>query len=498
MRVINQITFEAKDDAEALRLAGERLGKDAVILSTRIVGVGGIMGMFKKNVLLVTAGILEDDYPIKSRDKEDDSATKERLLAFQRMLDIKQAAEMRNSTGESPGDAGQREPSPRLTSTPTPASAANGVRPAKVIYSSGPHKGASPGQAAPDVVSISSEGMAAGTRALPPTAQYSTEAAQIRDEVADLARRVDSVLGRTSFTASGPAVPAFSAAAVSVGSAGSGLEGDEIYKALLAEDVEPEYARELVSGYRAVSAAVGSADYKSGFEGWLAPRIRCAAKDVTGALGGRKVMLLGPTGAGKTTTVAKLAAIQALWEHRNVLLLTSDTYRIAAADQLRTYAKILGVPIEVVFEVDGLRNILDRHGQADLILMDTAGHGQNDRKNANDWDALCRVFRPDAVHLVLPANMKYRDMRSFIDRMSGAPISHVIFTKLDETVSCGAIFNAAKSLDRPVSFMTAGQNVPNDLEVASGAAFAAMLARDGNVRPIDRRSRAGSGEEVTT
>lgn len=186
-------------------------------------------------------------------------------------------------------------------------------------------------------------------------------------------------------------------------------------------------------------------------------------------------MLLGPTGVGKTTTIAKLAAIQALWEHKDVLLLTSDTYRIAAVDQLRTYAKILGVPIEVVFDAESFPSVLSDHADAELILLDTAGRAQRDRKSLEAFETLYNAFAPDAVHLVLAANMKYRDMLDVVDHIPDIPISHLIFTKLDETVSYGAIFNIRQVLGCPVSFLTAGQNVPNDIETASGKRIAELL-----------------------
>jgi flagellar biosynthesis protein FlhF len=183
---------------------------------------------------------------------------------------------------------------------------------------------------------------------------------------------------------------------------------------------------------------------------------------------------------GKTTTVAKLTAIQALQEQKKVLLLTSDTYRIAAVDQLQTYAKIFGVPIEVIYEVENFAGILGKYADSELILLDTAGRGIKDRKNLDTCEILYDAFKPDAVHLVLPANMKYRDMQDIIERMAVVPISHVIFTKMDETVSYGALFNVMKLLNRPLSFLATGQNVPNDIEVASGSRFVSLLIGGGH------------------
>jgi flagellar biosynthesis protein FlhF len=290
-----------------------------------------------------------------------------------------------------------------------------------------------------------------------------------------LSRRLDTILRRLD--RGDPAGGAADAANFKEGFPGiptadsDAGETEAIYRQLVSAEMEPDYARQLTEEYRARRGNLP-------FTKWLESQIRCVAP--SNVLGGRKVMLLGPTGVGKTTTIAKLAAIQALWEHKNVLLLTSDTYRIAAVDQLRTYAKILGVPIEVIFEAENFTSIMKEHADVDLMLLDTAGRGQRDRKNLETMEVIYDIFKPDAVHLVLAANMKYRDMLDVVKHMSIVPISHVIFTKLDETVSYGALFNMLKILDCPVSFFTTGQNVPNDIEVASGARLAGLLMDDDN------------------
>ena len=195
-------------------------------------------------------------------------------------------------------------------------------------------------------------------------------------------------------------------------------------------------------------------------------------------------MLLGPTGVGKTTTIAKLAAIKALWEHKRVLLLTSDTYRIAAVEQLKTYAKILGVPIEIIFDINTIPNVVDEHDNAEIILLDTAGRSQRDKKNMELFENLYNSFTPDAVHLVLSANMKYKDMLDVVEHIPNIPVSHLLFTKLDETVSYGSIFNIQQVMGVPVSFLTVGQNVPKDIETATGSRIADFL-----LKPEDERKR---------
>jgi flagellar biosynthesis protein FlhF len=474
MRVLNQITFEAKDDAEALRLASERLGKDAVILSTRRVRLGGFMGFFQRSVLMVSAGILQDepkDGKPKEREK-DDSA--ERLVAFQKLLEFKQATEIRGGA--------------ELQESPTRQMAPQNEA-AKVIYSPAGIGGPGRNVQGFDNVRLSAAGLASTASTVPSAAgdavaqrKVFTEGidtmdpAKLKEEVGNLSKRLDTILQRLGTMADEPETKPdrnFEAGLPGVVMGpGRGSEPNELYRKLVEAEVDADYARQLAEEFYGHKRTVS-------FSKWLESKIRCASDTSSKALGGRRIMLLGPTGVGKTTTIAKLAAIQALWEHKNILLLTSDTYRIAAVDQLRTYAKILGVPIEVIFEIESFAGILEEHSDAELMLLDTAGRGHRDRKNLETLEILHDVFKPDAVHLVLAANMKYRDMVDVVQQMSIIPISHVIFTKLDETMSYGAIFNILRSLDRPISFFTTGQNVPNDIEVASSARLAGFLMNDG-------------------
>ena len=474
MRVLNQITFEAKDDAEALKLASERLGKDAVILSTRVVRVGGLMGFFQRNILQVSAGILQDDNRPEKKDKEkDDTAAKERLVAFQKLLEFKQATEAR---GSAEGTQETIQPQQVLAQTaPAPAVA-------KVIYSPTNVGSGSKNFKEFDSVHISQAGLANNGREAReaqnlPGENGDAETSKLKEEVEHLSKRLDSILQRLENSA-----PELSADPRNV-KFEPGLRGaaqaipiqvgemKDVYNRLIISEIEPGYALSLVQEYMEHKV-------RDPFAKWLESKVKCASETTANVLGGKREILFGPTGAGKTTTIAKLAAIQALWEHKNVLLLTSDTYRIAAVDQLRTYAKILGVPIEVIFEVENFARILAEHKDAELILLDTAGRGQKDRKNLEAFELLHEVFKPDAVHLVLAANMKYKDMLDVVERIAGVPVSHVIFTKLDETVSYGALYNLLKSLGKPISFFTTGQNVPNDIEVASGARLASLLMGD--------------------
>ena len=484
MRVVNQITFEAKNDADALRLAAERLGKDAVILSTRTLRVGGIMGFFQRSVLMVSAGILEDEPKKEPRPKDsrdDDLTRRESLIAFQKLMEFKERS---SPSGMAPPGTPQPGAAPSGSApallSPVSRSQADSARAAYASVMGG--IAAAPDE---DSVHISSAGRlsSAGLNSAQrggesPEGVSVSEAQMLKDEVGALAQRLDTLMERLGGSGWGagageaPAAPSFRAG-LPVAEPGGlederGIEERGIEERLKAAEVDAAIVERLLADY-------GASDRSLPFIEWLGARIPCSGDLPGGAAGGRKVMLLGPTGVGKTTTIAKVAAIQALLEHQNVLLLTSDTYRIAAVDQLRTYAKILGVPIEVVFDAEGFASILDDHPEAELILLDTAGRAQRDRKSLEAFETLYSAFAPDAVHLVLAANMKYQDMLDVVEHIPNVPISHLIFTKLDETVSYGAIFNVQQVLGCPVSFLTSGQNVPNDIETATGRRVAELL-----------------------
>lgn len=454
MRVRSQISFEANDEAEAFRTARDRLGPDAAILSQRIVKTGGFLGFFRRTVLQVTAGILETE----ENRSESDSEKKERLAAFQKLLEFKQAmaaAEEGVTTSEAGLLAGRKDLSSAGVYSPLskpPASVAQ--RPLEE----------------PDRAEISARGRALASEKKVPDQEYRTK---LELEVSELSNRLDKVLRRLETEKDSAPAPSTQRRSFSEGLPVCGLgkkQDTDLLLRLIAEDVSEEHARKLVRDYESEAPS-------KDFSEWLAGRIPVAADTNWDALGGGRVMLIGPTGVGKTTTIAKLAAIQSLWEKKNVVFLTADTYRIAAPEQLRTYAKILCVPIDVVYDANEIPDIVDRYRKADLLLLDTAGRSQKDSRRVEEIRVLYEAFRPDAVHLVLPANMKYRDMLDVIQRMGVVPLSYVLFTKLDETTTYGALLNILLDFDKPVSFFTTGQNVPNDIEVAKGSRLAELLLR---------------------
>ncbi|ANF96537.1 flagellar biosynthesis protein FlhF [Paenibacillus bovis] len=189
----------------------------------------------------------------------------------------------------------------------------------------------------------------------------------------------------------------------------------------------------------------------------------------------RIVYIAGPTGVGKTTTIAKLAAEQLFKYKRKVGFITSDTYRISAVEQLRTYASILGVPLEVAQSPGDLQRALQRLAECDLILMDTAGRNYRNELLVSELQSLLAPLEQSETYLVLALTSKTEDMRTITDHFSKYPLDKVIFTKADETGSYGALFNLLQDHPLRLSYMTNGQNVPDDLLMPSPDFLANLL-----------------------
>lgn len=179
------------------------------------------------------------------------------------------------------------------------------------------------------------------------------------------------------------------------------------------------------------------------------------------------VALVGPTGVGKTTTIAKLAANFALFEGKSVGLITIDTYRIAAVEQLKTYSEIINLPIEVVYTAADFKRALQNLSDKQLILIDTAGRSQKNKQQIRELRHFFNGRPLNETHLVLSANTKLEDLLETADSFKELNVNRLIFTKLDETNSLSNVVEVAEKLRIPLSYVTTGQSVPEDIEVAT-------------------------------
>ena len=192
------------------------------------------------------------------------------------------------------------------------------------------------------------------------------------------------------------------------------------------------------------------------------------ADGITEAGKGPKIVLfMGPTGVGKTTTIAKLASDFAMGEKKTVALLTADTYRIAAAEQLRTYANILETPFRVIYSEEDVKLAVRDFGSFDYIFVDTAGHSHQNAEQIDNMQKLLRTVGEAGEYqtfLVLSATTKYRDLVKIASSYKEITDYQLIFTKLDETATLGNLLNLKLYTDTPIAYVTCGQNVPDDIE----------------------------------
>jgi flagellar biosynthesis protein FlhF len=290
---------------------------------------------------------------------------------------------------------------------------------------------------------------------------------RLSTEVADLKRELEGMRHAITRTAYAPAQWM-----------GVSQDLSDAYAALTAAELPAELAREIVqaAGDRVNAQHLPPARTMpktdaSAFQRALTEEL--SSRFTTEATLGRSpalpriVALVGPPGSGKTTTLVKLAVNYGLAARRPVLLLSMDTYRVAAADQLRSYAAILGVGFQLLETVSSLAQTIEENRGKELIFIDTPGLAFGDLQDSESLAHFLGTRGDIDTHLVLPASMKAADLSRMVDAFEILGPRHLLFTKLDETRSYGPIFGEAARSGKPLSFFAAGQRIPEDLEAAS-------------------------------
>ncbi len=252
----------------------------------------------------------------------------------------------------------------------------------------------------------------------------------------------------------------------------------DVYTELIESDIEDDLARELITRLRhrcSQEDLEHPRRIRSYLLGMVESQIECRqAIQVTP--GQQKIVaLVGPTGVGKTTTIAKLAANFRLRDNIRMGLITVDTYRIAAVEQLRTYADIIDLPMKVVTSTREMKQAVEELSQMDLILIDTAGRSPQDDLRIQELKTYLNEIVVDEIHLVLSATTGYRHLKKTVEKFSSINPTSVIFTKLDEAPGLGSLVNVCGKLGQSLSYLTTGQNVPNDIEPAEPTRTAKLV-----------------------
>jgi len=247
-----------------------------------------------------------------------------------------------------------------------------------------------------------------------------------------------------------------------------------ILKGLQAQEVDQTVAGKIVEYLR---ISYGDVSLDDSLRRSLAEHLLAFVKTEVPALEGT-VLFSGPTGVGKTTTLAKLAARLKIVEKKQLAILTLDTYRIAATDQLKTYATIMDIPMRVAYTPKEAKIELDAMKSFDVVLIDTAGRSQNNDMQMSELKALFDVIQPNLAFLVISMNSRFSDLKDVLERFQVARHTHLILTKMDETRTFGHLINAPLVGGIPVAFITNGQRVPEDIVEANAKDIAHLLSRE--------------------
>lgn len=188
-----------------------------------------------------------------------------------------------------------------------------------------------------------------------------------------------------------------------------------------------------------------------------------------------KVFFIGTTGVGKTTTLAKIAADLSLNKNKDIGLITSDTYRIAAVEQLKIYSEILNLPLEIIYNIEDMYNSISKFRDKDIILVDTAGRSYKDSEKIDELEKMIDTVNDNEAYLVLSVNTDFDSLKAIIDIYSKIKNLKIIFTKLDESEKLGNILNMRLYSKYPISYLTNGQNVPEDIEIFNNDYITEMI-----------------------
>ena len=256
-------------------------------------------------------------------------------------------------------------------------------------------------------------------------------------------------------------------------------EDSPLARELAASGVSTELIRKIVDTLNTLPLESGSQTVKGRLGETLGRLIKFAGTLKLKKNSPRIIALVGPTGVGKTTTTAKLAAMYALNRGNKVALITMDIFRVGAVEQLKTYSRIMGIPLEVASTPKELEKAVEKHSACDLIFIDTAGRSHKDKEKLDEMKNFLEDKIPMEVYLCLSATTKDRELEEILNRFRVFQISKVVFTKIDECESVGNMVNLLMKDNLQIAYFTTGQRVPEDIEIATPAKLADMIFREG-------------------
>ncbi|NNV01820.1 flagellar biosynthesis protein FlhF [Brevibacillus sp. MCWH] len=432
MRVKRYVVDSMPDALEKIRID---LGKDAIILNSKPIRTGGLFGLFTKQRIEVVAAV-DDKGAERAASASPASQPDPSALPKTGSYAAKQAYQ--KAATVTAGQATAESEPPGIDTRLTHEATADSARQAA---------------SRPD--------HSQAKRA--PSMAAAADSKQLADEVRDMRQVFDKLLVNGLSSQLPPAIQAVQA---------------HLVRQEVAEEVTADIIRQVLL-HGEPSAQWTEEEAKRAAARIIAERVEQASPMPSRIESGvRYAFFFGPTGVGKTTTIAKLAADSMLKDKRRIGFITADTYRIAAVEQLKTYANILNVPLEVIFSPKEIVQAMERLSGCDLIFVDTAGRNFRNDEYVQGIRELLRHDADCLNFLVLSLTAKYSDIKAIIRNFDDVPVSRVIFTKADETEAYGAMLNVAYETSLPFSYITTGQNVPDDIVAATPALVANMIMGD--------------------
>lgn len=418
--------FQGNTETEAITKARDELGKDAVVMNVKTIKPRGIMKLFKPQVVEVTAALDESNNPAR-----------EAAEAFKSMM----AAVPKQETAPAPAEAPKAAPVHNPGFPPSPA----------------------PGTLkAPEADPAKSKALEENMEKLQELLRAQIASEEMKgDKAASSVPERDHSVRRKEETNSNLSFIKM------------------IYNTLVENEVDEHYVNQIMGEMDNVIHGDAQIDsVLSNLYQKLILKFGRTEGITLDETGPTVAFFIGPTGVGKTTTVAKLASIFKVGKKKQVAFLTADTYRISATEQLKTYADIIDAPISVVYTPEDVGAELSKYKNYDLILVDTAGYSHKNSDQQQEIkrfiDAVGEDYKRE-VYLVLSATTKYADLKSIVDAYRSVSAFRLIFTKLDETGSYGNLLNVKMYCGAPLSYTTNGQNVPDDLQVFNSQRIVKLL-----------------------
>ncbi|WP_075443750.1 flagellar biosynthesis protein FlhF [Selenomonas ruminantium] len=444
---------------EAMQQVKEELGPDAVILHTKKYREGGFLGYHSAEVVEVTAAIEEaDEVQANKRAKRSLAAKQAKPAPMGGRLDVvSPAAPVMPNQVLSQYKTNGTEAGVRMAESPIPAPV---FQPAQPVVPSAQPVQTLPDENPADTAKQEDDVQVMEKTAAEPMASNPEDTEKIQrleDELAQMKAMLAQVMSKDQ-----------------------PKDKVSIQEALRRQEVDEELLKDMAAQLPAGDTLLDSQDERAAevLAGYLGDAMNFSEGITLNKHGVRIVALIGATGVGKTTTLAKIAARFVLEKNIRAALITADTYRISAVEQLKTYSDIIGLPLEIVYSPDELKVAIHKHRDKDLILIDTAGRSQHNEYQMKELQEFLAVNSHIECHLVMSATTKNRDAAEILDKFSACEPDRVIFTKTDETSSVGLILNLLAKRDIALSFLTNGQSVPDDIIPATPQKLAELLLRE--------------------